>query len=46
METYRYLFRHPAWLIALILLLACFGAAEVGYRLSKRGDLSTRRLKK
>jgi hypothetical protein len=46
METYTYLFRHPAWLIALILLLACFGAAEVGYRLSKRGDPSTRRLKK
>ncbi len=46
MESYTLLFRSPGWLVALVLFFVCFAAAEVGYRLSKRGDPSTRKLKK
>jgi hypothetical protein len=40
MESFTFLFGEPAWLVALVLFVACFLAAEGGYRLGRRSAIA------
>lgn len=44
-ESFTFLFGTEVWVVALVFLLACFGASEGAYRLS-RGRMATGKLRK
>jgi hypothetical protein len=46
MESFTFLFGKSGWLIAAVLFVACFGAAEFGFYLARRRSKSDTTLKK